>query len=379
MCSVASTPARQAAGVLIVLLGALSACPMARGQSKNRSPINPLAQSADGKRASSYHEEEIRFANGDVNLAGVLCIPKARGPYPVVVFVHGSGSLDRKHWTLHPPLREHLAQHGIASLCWDKPGVGASGGDWTLQSFQDRALEALAAVQFLRGRRDIDRRHIGLWGISQGGWICPLAASLSPDVAFLILVSSPVGSIAEQDIFRVEQGMRADGMPERDIDKARAFVRRRIEIIRHGSFQSLDAAQHEVAGQQWFTDYVHRLGPKDFAFAAKNIAYDGRHALHQVRCPVLIIVGERDTVVPSKESARVIKEILTQAGNSDVTLKVFPQADHFLHQARTGGPREMRSSKQAETLVSGYFSAVSEWLRKTLAGTKSAVNSAPKR
>src|SRR5262249_9484473 len=143
-------------------------------------------------------------------------------------------------------------------------------------SFHDRAQEALDAVAFLKRRPDIDGKHVGLWGISQGGWICPLAASRSPDVAFVILVSAPAGTVAEQDLYRVEHEMRAARMPEGDIEKALAFARRRLEFFRSGSYEQLDAAQREVSGERWFRGYVHRLRPKDFAFGKKNIAYDGR-------------------------------------------------------------------------------------------------------
>src|SRR5262245_20683734 len=82
----------------------------------------------------AFAQKEVSFPSGGNTLKGVLVLPKTRGPYPAVAFVHGSGPLDRNDWTLHPALREHLARHGIASLCWDKPGVGASSGDWTRQS-----------------------------------------------------------------------------------------------------------------------------------------------------------------------------------------------------------------------------------------------------
>jgi dienelactone hydrolase len=309
---------------------------------------------------------EVRFASGGNTLAGVLVFPTTPGPHPAVAFVHGSGSLDRNDWTLHPALREHFARHGIASLCWDKPGVGASGGDWTRQSFHDRAREALDAVEFLRGRADIDPRHVGLWGISQGGWVGPLAASLSPDVAFLILVSAPAGTIAEQDLFRVEQGMRADGMLQEEIDRACDLARRRLELIRAGTFEGLDAAQRHAAGHRWFTDYVHRLGPGDFAFGAKNIGYDGRPALRGVKCPVLVVVGERDTVVPSKGGAATIEDILTKAGNADVTVKTFPDADHFLHRTKTGGPRETAARGRVRTFAPGYLTTLTDWLSERL-------------
>jgi alpha-beta hydrolase superfamily lysophospholipase len=348
-------------GALTGLAASIVAWMLLRGAGNDR-PVAEPAPSAAEASAAPFREEEVHFSSGGNTLAGVLVLPATPGPHPAVAFVHGSGSLGRNDGTLHPPLREHLARCGIASLCWDKPGVGDSGGDWTRQSFHDRAREALDAVRFLRGRADIDRGHVGLWGISQGGWVCPLAAALSPDVAFLILVSAPAGTIAEQDLFRVEQGMRADGRPQGDIDRALAFARRRIELIRTGTFEELNAAQREAAGQRWFTDYVHRLGPKDFAFGAKNIAYDGRPALEGVQCPVLVVVGERDTVVPAKEAAATIKEILAKAGNTDVTVKTFPGADHFLRATRAGGPSEALAGGPPQTLAPGYPSTLTEWL-----------------
>jgi pimeloyl-ACP methyl ester carboxylesterase len=307
-------------------------------------------------------QEEITFRSGDNTLKGVLLLPKTPGPHPAVAFVHGSGSLDRNDWTSHPALREHLARHGIASLCWDKPGVGASTGDWTGQSFRDRALEAVEAVKFLKRRPDIDGKHVGLWGISQGGWVCPLAASLSSDVAFLILVSAPAGTVGEQDLYRIEHEMRADGRPAGDIEKALAFARRRIEFFRGGSYEKLDAAQKEAGEEGWFKEYVHPLRAKDFAFGMKNIAYDGRAVLKDVKCPVLVLVGEHDTVVPAKQGAAIIEEALKKAGNTDVTVKTLPGADHFMHAATTGGPRERFAKDRKKEFVADYFLTITGWL-----------------
>jgi pimeloyl-ACP methyl ester carboxylesterase len=309
-----------------------------------------------------FARKEVSFRSGGNTLHGVLVLPKTRGPHPAVAFVHGSGSLDRNDWRSHPALREHLARHGIASLCWDKPGVGASSGDWTQQSFHDQAQEALDAVKFLKGRPDIAGKQVGLWGISQGGWICPLAASRSPAVAFMILVSAPAGTIEEQDLYRIEQEMRADNMPEGDVKKALIFARRRIELIRSGSFEKFDAAQREVSHERWFMDYVHRLERRDFAFGKKNIAYDGRPALEGVKCPLLIIVGGRDTIVPAKKSAALIEGILKKVGNKDVTVKTFVNADHFMYATRTGGPKETFTKDRKKEFVDDYLSTITNWL-----------------
>jgi uncharacterized protein len=78
----------------------------------------------------AFAQEDVSFPSGDNTLKGVLVLLQTRGPHPAVAFVHGSGALRRDDWTSHPALREHLARHGIASLCWDKPGVGASTGSF---------------------------------------------------------------------------------------------------------------------------------------------------------------------------------------------------------------------------------------------------------
>ena len=365
MHAVVFGPRRLWTALLIAAVVPAAVWMLVRGAAQGPANGDAISVSVDEPDAP-YHAEEVRFASGGNNLAGVLAIPRTAGPHPAVVFVHGSGPLTRNDFSVHPPLREHLARQGIASLCWDKPGVGGSTGDWTDQSFQNRAQEVLDSVEFLRRRNDIDQRHVGLWGISQGGWICPLATSLSPDVSFLILVSAPACTIAEQDLFRIEQGMRADGMPEQEITLALDFTRRRIDFFWNGSFDELDAAQRQVAGRRWFTNYVHRLGPRDFAFGARNIAYNGRPALQGVKCPVLIIVGERDTIVPSKESAITIKEILTKAGNPDVTIGTIPEADHFLQVTATRARAEMPREQLIRSLAPGYVSTVTDWLHERL-------------
>lgn len=308
-------------------------------------PVSSLVQ------AEGSGQEEISFQSGGHTLKGTLLLPRGPGPHPAVAFVHGTGPLDRHHPSLHPALREHWARKGIASLVWDKPGTGASEGDWSRQSFRDRAEEALAAVRFLQGCPGIDPKRVGLWGISQGGWVCPLSASLSKEVAFLILVSAPACTVEAQDLYRIEQGMLAAGRPEAEIGKALAFARRRIVLVRDGTFEALDAAQRKVAEEPWFREYVHRLGSREFAFGKLNVDYDPGPALEGVGCPVLVVVGGRDTEVPAREGAVRIREILRKAGNRDVTVETFPDAGHFLDGAAQG-------------LAPGYASMLTEWVSK---------------
>jgi alpha/beta superfamily hydrolase len=65
----------------------------------------------------------------------------------------------------------YLAQHGIASLRYDKRGVGQSEGDYWTTGFHDHVQDAQAAVQFLKQQRSIQPEHIFLLGHSEGAFL----------------------------------------------------------------------------------------------------------------------------------------------------------------------------------------------------------------
>ena len=129
----------------------------------------------------------------------------------------GSGPAERDGWDDEA---EVLAGAGFASLAWDKPGVGGSSGDWRDQSLQDRAAEALAAVACLAAQEGVDPARIALLGASQGGWVGPLAASMSTTVAAVISLSGPEVSPYQQEAYRVEAMLRQAGVAEGQIAEA---------------------------------------------------------------------------------------------------------------------------------------------------------------
>jgi dipeptidyl aminopeptidase/acylaminoacyl peptidase len=296
--------------------------------------------------------DEITFQNGATRLAGTLLRPSAPGPYPAVVLVHGSGPEDRDSSGYFPPIREHFVRRGIAVLCYDKPGIGASSGDWRQQSFQDRAQEALAALRCLRDREGIDQHHVGLWGISQGGWIAPLAASMSTDVAFIIPVSAPGVSPAEQDEYDIEHNMRADGLPEEQVTQGVAYVRSLMIAARlKHPYEQVDAEVLQVARDEpWFGYFAIPDAQLWDFFLRGDPDYDPVPILERVRCPVLAIFGALDRQIPAHKSARVFQQALRRAGNPDVTIRMFPNADHGIADAGS------------QHFAPGYLELMSRWI-----------------
>ncbi len=314
------------------------------------------------------HEAQVRFeANGNT-LAGVLVLPATHGPHPAVVLLNGSGAADRTGHGVLPYLWRHFASHGFACLSWDRPGVGQSTGDFEAQSFPDRAAEALTAVRWLQARPDIRKNQVGLWGFSQGAAVAPLAASESSDVAFVIEVSGHQLPAWQQDLFRVEAEMKADGCSQADIAKAMEIARLRMDLLRgSGPFEELDETQKLCMGRPWFA-YVHPCDRKRFESGQRNVQFDPGPCWEKVRCPVLAIHGDKDTSTDPAPSLAVIRTGLEKAGNADLTVKVFAKADHGLSMSETGGRKEAerrakaRAADAGPEFAPGYLDTMSGWL-----------------
>jgi len=339
------------------------------------------AEESKPKKKIISRVDKLFFKDGKTDLHGALVIPNTPGPHPVVIFVHGSGPADCTGYNSYFPIWEYFASCGFASFAWDKPGVGESKGDWSQQSFKDRANEVLSAIQFLKSQNDIDSKRIGLWGISQGGWILPLAASMSKDVAFIIPVSGPGIGAKEQDIYTIEHQLKADGFSEKEIEQAKDFMVSFNKLAQDdASIQKLSELIDKFKDDAWFKFISQAVNDweKSFAFAKKMAKenYDPVAVLEKVKCPVLAIWGELDMLVPAQKSKEIFEKALKKAGNKDVTLKIFPNADHNLMLTKTGGwkEQEQKSKEGKLQLAPGYFELMGDWLKKRFGNKEKSEN-----
>jgi uncharacterized protein len=192
---------------------------------------------------------------GDAVLAGSLTLP-ARAPAPALVAVHGAEAAVRSY-----PLYEHLhsvlPEAGFAAVTFDRRGEGESTGEPSAGRFELLAEDALAVVAHVAALPEIDAERIGLWGISQGGWVAPLAATRSSRVAFLVLVASAGVSPAEQMRWAVPRQLRLAGYGEEAVSLQSA-ARAELEEVIHsrGSAeraQELLDAGRASRGGRWRT------------------------------------------------------------------------------------------------------------------------------
>ena len=166
-----------------------------------------------------------------------------------------------------------------------------------------------------------------------------LAASRSTNVAFIIGVSGPGITPEAQGAFMVEHRMKAAGFSETDLREALSLYLLNSHCAQTGSgWDEFEAASKAAKDKPWYNDDVHPYGPGEQELKQWQLIwdYDPIPVLRKVRCPVLSIFGQVDPLVPAQKSADIWKSALTEAGNRDVTIKIFPNADHGITEARNG-------------------------------------------
>ena len=196
--------------------------------------------------------EDRGFTSGGAELSGTLYMPRSGKPVAAIVVTH-SASSPLGSASLYDHLKTALPALGIAVFTYDRRGSGRSGTKDAGGNFTILADDAIAAVQSLKADPRIDPARIGTWGLSQGGWISPLAASRSPDIAFVISVSAPVVTADVQMIFSSTNHLRANGYSQADIDQMVA-TRKAVDDYMRGT-AGKDAAQRMIDGAKtrpWF-------------------------------------------------------------------------------------------------------------------------------
>ena len=273
------------------------------------------SRSLTGVRLEEAEYEEVFFENTDagIGLGGMLFRPEGEGPFPAAVVIHGSGESRRRYiWYL--TLASYLREHGIAVLLPDKRGSESSEGDWRTASFEDLARDALAGVAFIRGVEWIEEGRVGLIGLSQGGHIAPLAASLSSDVDFVVNV---VGA----------------ALPMHDV-----LVYEEVHNLRQmGIVPGLSDLMAPVTA--W--TLIH-LRDRELWSSVGN--FDPRPYWRRLAVEGLVLYGEDDTNVPSARSA----EELEALGNPRIRVKIYEGSGHALEDPPERGNSIFREDALAE-------------------------------
>jgi uncharacterized protein len=321
------------------------------------------------RRVEIERHEEVRFSNGDVQLSGTLISPIPGERHPAMILVHGSGPATREQIL---PSARFLIRHGMAVLGYDKRGVGGSTGDWNTASFEDLAADVVAAFEYLKTRSDIDSGQIGLLGVSQAGWVMPLAAVRAKDIAFLISVSGPGVPAAETTIDQARNEMIARGMKPETVEQIIGVMKLQYEFARTGrGWEDYAAAREKLAARLGRPPDTFPPTPDHpyWGFIRRLYFYDPAPTLRQLQVPTLALFGELDNNVMAEKNRAAWEAALKASGNRDYTLRVLPRANHIQLEAKVGSNAEMASLQR---FVPEYLTTIENWLAKRIRGFRAS-------
>jgi len=284
--------------------------------------------------STPYRSSRISFESQGDTMSGVLTRPTASAQKAValLVFVHGDGASVADEYGYNSIVWNRLAEADIASLSWDKKGVGRSQGDWLAQSMDDRAQEVVDALEHIADAYPDAFPTIGLIGFSQAGWVLPKVVQLSSRSDFMIIVSGAI-NWERQGEYLTRQRMALEAATQLQIDTA---VRR----------QQRDRALFEPDARH--RDYVAALRERRvradrictspmtkgrFDFVKRNRGVDATDALEQVTVPTLALFGDRDRNVDYRESFDVYRQALRQGPAPRSQVKLYAGATHSLLKA----------------------------------------------
>ena len=275
-----------------------------------------------------------------------------------------SGPEDREYLL---PFAHFLVRRGVAVLGYDKRGVGGSTGDWKTESFDDLASDAMAAYAYLRTRPEIDRSQIGLLGLSQAGWVMPLAAVRAQGVAFLISISGAGVSPAETTIDEAHGEMAATHTPPGIIEQVVTMMKLQYAYAQTGQGWNEYIASRAKLVERMGKAPATIPGTQDDPYWKTIRAlylYDPGPTLRRFQTPTLALFGERDDNIVAEKN-RVMGICLKAAGNRDYSLRILRSADHVMLEAKVGNNAE---EPTLDHYVRDYFTTVQDWLATRIWG-----------
>jgi pimeloyl-ACP methyl ester carboxylesterase len=336
--------------------------------------IAELVRPQNPKPPFPYDATDVAYENHGIKLAGTLTTPRGAGPFPAAVLITGSGPEDRDETLMgHKPflvIADYLTRRGIAILRLDDRGVGQSTGDSSKTTIQEMATDVLTGVAFLKSRKEIDPKHIGLIGHSEGGIVGPMAASQSPDIAFVVMLAG-TGVSGEQVLYlQAELVARSMGAMDAGIAQNRKTQEMMFNAMRSEANNPDTEAVIAKLRQAW-KDAYHSDPPKPIEAQFAGVAspelrsflfYDPAPALRKLKIPVLALNGSRDIQVPPAQNLPAIVAALAAGGNPDFEAVEIPGLNHLFQHCKTCAPSEY--GELEETFAPEALEVMADWLSR---------------
>lgn len=297
----------------------------------------------------SCHEQPVEVRTATGTLQGTLRCPDGRGPWPVALLVAGGGNVDRdgnssmqlEHPNTLALLAEGLAARGVATVRYDKRGVGGSADAARGDSVLRLATHALDAAEWVQ-QLQVDARFtsVTVVGYGEGALVGMLAARSADADGFVSL--------------------EGHGRPGAEIMQSEFGPRLPLEL--RGDFRRVLASIAEGRVEEDVPyPLLSLMRPSAQLYLASWFRYDPPTELGRLTVPVLIVQGLSDTQATMRDAQ------LLNAGQPRADAIVIDGVDHTLRVARATPGRRSASSMRdplADEVLEGLASFLAQVRRR---------------
>ena len=330
-----------------------------------------------------YKVDSVTYKNQKDNivLAGTITYPNDGKKYPGVLLLSGMGPQDRDETMYgHKPfviLSDFLTRQGYAVLRVDDRGIGLSTGKYYSSTTKDFASDAEAGLKFMKNQKMIDSSQIGLIGFNEGGLVASMVAAKSNDINYTVLLSTP-GVSGENILLSQLYGatQKDDSLKQQRI-RIYNLNKKIFKIIKNNpdsaiAFNKLKKAYNKFESgfgnkKQQQKMFPQRVIKRQINFMLSPwfryyLTYNPENTFSKVKCPVLILFGQKDVQVAPEENLKAIEAALKIGGNNNVKGEILPELNHLFQKCKTGMPQEYAEIKQ--TFSPKAMQIILDWIQK---------------
>ncbi|PKF89956.1 alpha/beta hydrolase [Bacillus sp. BA3] len=300
-------------------------------------------QAVEEKESGEIVQADLK--NGTIK--GLLETPKNEGPFPVMILIAGSGPTDKDGNTIGNPgknnslkmLAESLAEKGIASIRYDKRGIGENmqlaGREADLR-FEQYIDDAAAWIQF--AKKDGRFSKVGIIGHSEGSLI-GMEAAKKTETDIFISLAGPGEPIDQVLIKQLEEQLTPKLLTESKDILAKLKQGKQVETVS--------------------ADLQNVFRPSVQPYMISWIQYNPIESVKELNIPVLIVNGNRDIQVPATNAKALHTE------KSDSELLILEKMNHVLKEAPADRAENLATYTNPELpLSTGLINGIIEFLNK---------------
>lgn len=334
------------------------------------------------KNDTPSNETDYVIKNGDIEIGGTLTIPEGDAKGPLLILSSGSGAQDRDSnvydFKIFGIIAQHLASKGIPSFRYDDRGIGKSSGNFSQTTLDDLTSDVNAIVNFFQSNSDYSIQEFAVLGHSQGGLVASKSGAENKAVKQVILMGSTGEDLKSILRFQVKQAYGVGIHPAADVDKEIDLREQIMVAIRDGGdvekartnytehytgmLNNLpDQQKSTISNIEQFADRQSRQLVSYYALdqTQSMLFYNPMDSIRELKIPVLVLFGGKDTQVTIAQNEGPIKTALDEAGVA-YEIKKFDEANHLFQKANTGFVSEYPLLEK--NFIEGFLDTLSDWM-----------------